>query len=130
LKKNILISRIKLITQGSGTYGDVPGSRVSNQSLLWQIREEGRTHETHWINWTVRTALWILFPNNKEKNPNLEAPARRLCLLMIEEMKTLMLAKLLKGDAVLSTELLALLDSRKKAVPISKEIFKDKDWMF
>jgi hypothetical protein len=46
---------------------------------------------------------------------------------MIEEMKTLMLAKLLKGDAVLSTELLALLDSRKKAVPISKEIFKDKD---
>jgi len=46
---------------------------------------------------------------------------------MTKGMKTPMLNKLLKGDAVLLSELLALLDSRKKAIPISKENFKDKD---
>jgi len=49
---------------------------------------------------------------------------------MIEEMKTLMLAKLLKGDAVLSTELLALLDSRKKAVQFLKKFSETKTECF
>jgi len=48
---------------------------------------------------------------------------------MIEGMKTPMLVKLLKGDAVLLSELLALLDSRKK-VQFLKKISKTKTEYF
>lgn len=41
-------------------------------------QEEGRTEEADIIDWTVRAALWILFPKNEEK---LTWP---LCLRMIQ----------------------------------------------